>query len=226
MNLLSDLLGKEPGFAHVVNTGKPFRKLDFSASNTSLLKTDLSETDSFSKYVFDEMLSLGSYTGIGGYSENRVIYRQRPHFMQEEQNPRSIHLGVDIWESAGEPVYTPLNATVHSFAFNNHFGDYGPTIILRHAIYKTEFFTLYGHLSESSLSGLYTGKEFEAGEKIGEIGNYPQNGDWPPHLHFQIIADMGNRKGDFPGVCSIGDRLHFLTTCPDPNLILRIDELK
>ncbi|REA59310.1 peptidase M23 [Dyadobacter luteus] len=226
MNILPDLLRQQPGFANVINTGKPFRKLDFSAANTPLLKQDLTDTDSFSKYIFDEMLSQGTYTGVGGYNENRVIYLQRAHFMKEEQNPRNIHLGVDIWERAGEPVYTPLDAALHSFAFNNHLGDYGPTIILTHQLNGIEFFTLYGHLSESSLLGLYVGKEFRKGEKIGEIGNYPHNGDWPPHLHFQIIADMGNREGDFPGVCSIGDRLHFLTTCPDPNLILRIDELK
>jgi murein DD-endopeptidase MepM/ murein hydrolase activator NlpD len=172
------------------------------------------------------MLTQSAHTGIGGYDEDRVIYRQRAHFTQEEQDPRSIHLGIDIWETAGEPIYTPLNATVHSFAFNDHFGDYGPTIILKHSIHGIVFFTLYGHLSQSSLSGLYAGKEFIAGEKIGEIGNYPTNGDWPPHLHFQIIADIGDWKGDFPGVCSIGDRQHFLTICPDPDLILCIDELK
>ena len=118
MNILPDLIRQQPGFANVINTGKPFRQLDFSAANTPLLNQDLTDTESFSKYIFDEMLSQETYTGVGGYNENRVIYLQRAHFMKEEQHPRNIHLGVDIWERAGEPVYTPLDAALHSFAFN------------------------------------------------------------------------------------------------------------
>jgi murein DD-endopeptidase MepM/ murein hydrolase activator NlpD len=225
MDTRIQLLDKHTSFAKVVDTRKPFKKLDFSAANKPLLQQELSDTSIFSHYVFGQMLSGSQYTGIGGYNENRIIYRQRAHFMQEEKNPRCIHLGVDIWKNAGEPVYTPSDARVHSFAFNDHFGDYGPTIILAHKVNDTAFFTLYGHLSVNSLADLYEGKTFSAGDQIGEIGDYPKNGNWPPHLHFQIIADMGNRKGDFPGVCSIGDRQHFLAICPDPNLVLRIDEL-
>lgn len=222
MLTLQDILGKQNGFAPVIHSAKPFKKLDFSESNEALVQRDLSETSVFSQFVFDEMLENNAFTGIGGYAENRIIYRQRKHFNNADNQPRSIHLGTDIWANAGEPIYAPLDATVHSFAFNDHYGDYGPTIILAHALNNVVFYTLYGHLSLDSLEGLYVGKNISANEKFAAIGSYPENGDWPPHLHFQIIKDMGNYQGDFPGVSSIQDSEHYLNLCPDPNLILRI----
>ncbi|MCE6989116.1 peptidoglycan DD-metalloendopeptidase family protein [Dyadobacter sp. CY323] len=224
MSNLEIVLGDQTKFEPVIRSTKPYRKLDFSESNAALLSRDLSETDIFSKYVFDEMLSDNSYIGIGGYDENRVIYSQRKHFAQDIENPRSIHLGTDIWASAGEHIYAPLDSIVHSFAFNDHYGDYGPTIILQHELNGITFFTLYGHLSLKSLDGLYKGKSIRSGEEFASIGPFPENGDWPPHLHFQIINDIGAYSGDFPGVSSIQDREHYLSICPDPNLIMRIAE--
>ena len=224
MKSLPQILRDYPHFEKVISSEKPFRKLDFSENNKDLLSRNLTETPTFSKYVFDEMLSQNQYVGIGGYDENRVIYRQREHFSNQE-NVRSIHLGVDIWADAGEPVYAPIAGEVHSFAFNNHFGDYGPTIILKHVLEDLPFYTLYGHLSLQSLGDLYAGKLIKAAEKIATIGSFPENGDWPPHLHFQIISDIEDKKGDFPGVSSIMDREYYLSVCPDPNLILRIGDL-
>ncbi len=59
-------------------------------------------------------------------------------------------------------------------------------------------------------------------KKLLQSDNFPENGDWPPHLHFQIISEIGEYKGDFPGVSSVENREYFLRICPDPNLILRI----
>ena len=172
MSDLTELLRRHPGFHAIVQNGKPYRKLDFSAGNTDLLTRDLGETRHFSEYVFGELLSENTFNGIGGYGEDRVIYRQRKHFSADTEKPRSIHLGVDIWAGAGTPLYAPLEATVHSFAFNDHYGDYGPTIILAHEISGMTFFTLYGHLSLSSLEDLHEGETIKAGETFATIGPY------------------------------------------------------
>ncbi|KQS32651.1 peptidoglycan DD-metalloendopeptidase family protein [Dyadobacter sp. Leaf189] len=222
MSDLKQILGNYPAFAKVIDNVKPYRRLDFSASNEVLLTRDLSKTSEFSKYVFEELLSRSRYNGIGGYGENRVIYRQRMHFGGDEPGARSIHLGTDIWIEAGEPLFAPLDGTVHSYAFNNHYGDYGPTIILAHELSGVPFYTLYGHLSLSSLDGLAVGKRIAKGERFASIGDYPENGDWPPHLHFQVISDIGDYEGDFPGVSSFFDQDYYFSICPDPNLILRI----
>ncbi|MCE7068313.1 peptidoglycan DD-metalloendopeptidase family protein [Dyadobacter sp. CY326] len=224
MSALLEVLQNHSGFASVTQSAKPFKRLDFSEGNAELLRHDLTETSAFSAFIFDKMLEKNTFMGIGGYNENRVIYRQRKHFAQDHENPRSIHLGTDIWANAGEPIYAPLDATIHSFAFNDHYGDYGPTIILRHELHNVTFFTLYGHLSLYSLDDLHVGKTISANTQFATIGPYPENGDWPPHLHFQLISDIGHHNGDFPGVSSIQDRAHYLNICPDPNLILRVAE--
>ncbi|MDX5345953.1 MAG: peptidoglycan DD-metalloendopeptidase family protein, partial [Hymenobacteraceae bacterium] len=146
---------------------------------------------------------------------------ERSTLFEGSDQYRSIHLGVDIWADAGTEVLAPLDGKVHSFRDNNNFGDYGPTLILEHQLENKIFYTLYGHLSRSSLIGLVEDNVFRKGERIGWIGNYPENGNWPPHLHFQIITDMEGRKGDFPGVVAKQEREKYQQLCPDPNLIVR-----
>lgn len=198
--------------------------LDFSATNPDLATLDLTDTAVFSDYVFDKLRQAGAAVGVGGYNEHRVIYRRSAHF-QRTADPREIHLGIDLWAEAGTPVYAPLDGVVHSFQDNNNFGDYGPTITLAHQYEGKPLYSLYGHLSRTSLEGLYEGKPVQAGDVVAEIGPYPENGNWPPHLHFQLMTDMLGLKGDFPGVCSLRDRDRYLAICPDPNRFLGIDGL-
>lgn len=213
----------------MVLTIPSYHILDFSASNPDLDPNrqpplDLTNTAAFSDYVFGKLREAGTAVGVGGYNEHRVIYRRSPHFSQTTE-PRVIHLGIDLWAEAGTPVFAPLDGVVHSFNDNNNFGDYGPTIILEHEDNGKPLYSLYGHLSRQSLKGLFEGKSIKAGQQIAEIGPYPENGDWPPHLHFQLMTDMLGLKGDFPGVCSLSDRDRFLAICPNPNRFLGIPEL-
>ena len=69
------------------------------------------------------------------------------------------------------------------------------------------------------------GSEIAAGEEIGRIGPYPENGDWAPHLHFQLMTDLLGREGDFPGVAPPSQRDVWLSLSPDPNLVLGIPDL-
>jgi len=209
----------------------PFLILDFSATNPDLTPEsqrqtglDLTNTAIFSDYVFGKMSTAGVLVGVGGYNEHRVIYRRSEHFSGTEE-PREIHLGIDFWAAAGTPVFAPMDGIVHSFQDNNNFGDYGPTIILDHSSDGKPLYSLYGHLTRASLDGLFVGKVIKAGEQLGAIGPFPENGDWPPHLHFQLMTDMLGLTGDFPGVCSLSDRARFLAICPNPNELLNIPGL-
>ena len=176
------------------------------------------------EYIFGLLKKNGTRVGAGGYLEDRIIYRRSKHFGSGDE-PRSIHLGIDIWMAAGTSIWAPLDASVHSFKDNDVFGDYGPTIILQYNLDGVTFYTLFGHLSRESLVGMYEGKEFKKGEKIASVGNFPINGDWPPHLHFQLVVDMGDKKGDFFGVSSPSQKEYYSILCPDPNLILHIPQL-
>jgi len=202
----------------------PYLVLDFSATNPDLTNLDLTNTAVFTDYVFGKLRAADVQVGVGGYNEHRVIYRRSEHFNATDE-PREIHLGIDFWAKAGTPVFAPLAGIVHSFRDNANFGDYGPTIILEHVFNHKPLYSLYGHLTRSSLKGLYIGKPFDINEQIGTIGPYPENGDWPPHLHFQLMTDMLGYEGDFPGVCSRTDRSRFLAICPNPNDLLGIPGL-
>lgn len=199
--------------------------IDFTARNPALANAELGNTPSFEALVRHLLDQKGATVGIGGYLEPRVIYRRSELFGSQGES-RSIHLGVDIWAEAGTGIFAPLEAIVHSFADNAHFGDYGPTILLEHRLAGTSFYTLYGHLSRASLSGIYPGKPIPAGEHFAELGPYPENGDWPPHLHFQLITDLEGREGDYPGVAAPAEVEHYKARCPDPNLVLRCEKLK
>jgi len=194
--------------------------LDFTAANTELSDGILDNTDLFSDWVNHKLTENNARYGIGGYNEHRTIYSRSAHFNTSEE-PRRLHLGIDIWAPAGTPIYNFYDAIVHSFANNNNFGDYGATIILSYEIDGFKFNALYGHLSLASLNGLEEGKFIPARSKIAELGTKEENGFWPPHLHFQVIEDMGGLKGDYPGVCRFSEKEKYLANCPDPGLILR-----
>ena len=202
-------------------TAENTMKLDFSDENSDLLKLDLGDTASFDTYVFDRIKRNGKKYGIGGYLENRAIYRRSEVFRSDESEFRNIHLGIDIWTGAGAPVYAPLDGKVHSFQDNAGFGNYGPTIILEHEVGGKLLFSLYGHLFLSDLDGLEVGQEVKAGDLLCHVGPFPENGDWPPHLHFQLMWDLQGNVGDYPGVAAKNRLEFYKANCPDPNLVLK-----
>lgn len=197
-------------------------RLDFSATNPTVVNADLRDTAAFNELVNGLLAASGATTGVGGYLENRVIYRRSAHFGPgTAEEARSLHLGVDVWVPAGTPVLAPLPAVVHSLADNDNFGDYGPTVILEHELESTIFYSLYGHLSRAEWRALRVGQSLAKGEAFATVGPFPENGDWPAHLHFQLMADMQGRVGDFPGVARPSEREKWAALCPDPNLVLQ-----
>ena len=195
--------------------------LDLSIGSTELGGLDvLGDVESFSRHVFDTIQRAGAHVGVGRYAEARPLYTS-PGFMPragEGFETRTVHLGVDLFVEAGTAIRAPLAGTVHSFRFNDQPLDYGPTILLEHRFGDDDrLWTLYGHLSLSSLEGLKVGDEVERGQVLGAVGNYPVNGNWPPHLHFQILLDPLDMEGDFPGVARPSDQSVWLGLCPDPS---------
>jgi len=179
----------------------------------------------FSRVTFERMAANGTTVGIGRYDEARLVYAtelfRHQHNWAEES--RTIHLGVDLFQESGTPVFAPMAGRVHSFGNNLAPGDYGPTIILEHETGEgVPFWTLYGHLSRGSLEGLEAGRAVARGERLGSVGSLSVNGGWPPHLHFQVIVDLLGRTGDFPGVAPPSEREVWLSLVPDPNVVLGI----
>ena len=207
--------------------------IDFTENNTDLTDSILLDTTKFSRYIHNKLENAHARYGIGGYAEHRTIYRRSELFSATKKiepsdqvviddEPRRFHLGIDIWGKPFTPVMAPLKGMVHSFAFNNAFSDYGATIILSHRLNNYSFFTLYGHLSLASIRNFREGDTINAGDVFAEFGIPQENGNWPPHLHFQIIKDMQGKTGDYPGVCKYSERESFMDNCPDADLILRM----
>jgi 4-aminobutyrate aminotransferase-like enzyme len=198
--------------------------LDLSVASPLLTGRDTENTEEFTKRIFRSMEDQSCTVGIGRYMEPRAFYLTdifagRPG---DDRERRTAHIGVDIFDRAGAEVFAPLAGTVHSVHDNGAGLDYGPTVILQHAGPAGPFWTLYGHLELASVSELQEGAEVAPGDQIARIGPYPENGDWPPHLHFQIITNMLGHERQFPGVALPRERSVWGSFCPDPNLILGI----
>jgi len=195
--------------------------IDNSISNPDFKNFDVSNVEAYTNYC-NELLKLNNAKcAVGGYLEERVIYQHHEQFGESQRN---IHLGVDVFMGENTKVYAPLPATIHSFNNNDMAGDYGPTLILKHKLDGLEFYSLYGHLSIKDLDNWSVGKAFNAGDLIGHFGQPNENGGWPPHLHFQLIMDMMDYKGDFPGVCSKEDLPKYQQLCPNPNWVMGVGD--
>ena len=195
--------------------------LDLSIHNAELNAVNVSSSNDLEDFIWNHMKQHQAKVAFGGYLEQRGIYQRSDYFNQEiPEEERNIHLGLDLWIEANAPIYAPINGIIHSFKNNINHGDYGPTIVLKHCIEAFEFYTLYGHLSITSIDNLRVGVEVKQGQQIAILGTAEVNGDYPPHLHFQVIRNMQDYSGDYPGVSNQLDLEFYKQNCPDPNLLL------
>lgn len=159
----------------------------------------------------------------GGYLEPRPIYTSTAYdkIGNSGRESRTIHLGVDFWFHANTPIHTLFDGEVVCAVNDAGDKEYGGLVILKHNIEDFEFFTLYGHNTVESAIKNKLGDIIKKGEKIAELGNYPENGNWAPHLHFQIMMSMLDYKIDFPGVAYFKQLNVWEGLCPDPNLLFK-----
>lgn len=197
-------------------------------------------------HVFDFSKSTEDVSGLGWgrYWEVRGIYAASAHF-SSGTNARELHLGVDLGVCSGVRVCAPIAARVHSVGLDNSPLGYGAVVILCHTIVmnrkdcaaeRLSFYTLYGHLAASSVfsssgvprDGLKRGQTIDAGEVFARIGSSDENGGWFPHLHFQLVTELGfgGWIGDYPGVSRVCDAAAYSLLTPDANIILRCPWLK
>ena len=211
---------------HPVITINPGRKIvtaiDLSAGSTPLQVVENEE--GLAAFVQNHLTKNKALYAVGGYAEIRNLYTKSALFSDASVSiePRTLHIGTDVWCDAGTAIYAFAGGMVHSFAFNNHIGDYGATLILLHQLEGIPFYTLYGHISLADIENIKEGDYVNRGQLIAHVGNHNENGNWPPHLHFQLINDIEMKKGDYPGVCRLSEKDYYLNNCPDPDIILQL----
>jgi murein DD-endopeptidase MepM/ murein hydrolase activator NlpD len=216
---------QETTAAKVINNAieySDYVPLDLSINNIELASSGINTANEYAIYIQNHLNFHEGKIAYGGYLENRNLYKRSTVFHSEQSEERNIHIGLDLWINETAPIYAALEGKIHSFQNNTALGDYGPTIILEHKIASITFYTLYGHLSLDSLENKKVGQLIKRGEQIANLGMPPINGDYAPHLHFQVIIDLENKTGDYPGVCSLSTLSFYEKNCPDPNLLLKI----
>jgi len=205
-------------FQPILNQFRRFSEysvVDLSSRTLKKQKIDPSQFNDLNNY-FDSLKHKNNARVLyGGYLEKRSLYNTKSLF-QGQSKLRNIHLGIDFWADAYQEVVCPLDGIIHSFKNNNSKGDYGPCIILKH----NNFYTLYGHLSNDSLINLSINQTIRRNQVFCKLGSIEENGGYLPHLHFQVIKNIENYYGDYPGVCDEGSLKYYKTNTIDPKIIL------
>ena len=190
-----------------------------------LTRGEVPDMPAFSDRAFDVWFAAkGAPYGLGSYGEKRSVYATDQFADAASPERRVIHLGIDVFAPAMTPLYAPLPGKVRHLTYNADPLDYGHTLILQHQAGEVTFFTLYGHLAGTLPGLLSVGQEVAAGQMIAHLGDWPENGGWAPHVHFQIITDLlAQTGGNFFGVGQESLWDVWQSISPDPNLILRLD---
>jgi 4-aminobutyrate aminotransferase-like enzyme/Ser/Thr protein kinase RdoA (MazF antagonist) len=229
------LSANQPAFGPVLGTGptatqpgapdaRDLTALDLSAASVQF--PDAAgpfDVRAWTDAIVGAIRAAGARVAVGRYDEARAWYAGDPFRVETDDAPeqRTVHLGIDLFAEAGTPVFAPFDGEVESLRDNAQPSDYGPTLILTHETGDgLRFHTLWGHLTRETLEGTRAGVRVRKGERIGAVGDATVNGGWPPHLHLQLIMDLLDRSGEFPGVARPRDRDVWLSLSPDPNLVL------
>ncbi|WP_190809563.1 aminotransferase class III-fold pyridoxal phosphate-dependent enzyme [Flagellimonas sp. S3867] len=164
----------------------------------------------------------------GGYLEPRALYTSSSYDKvgNSGRESRAVHLGVDFWLPKNTPVHALFDGEVVTATNDAGDKEYGGLIILKHSLKELEFYSLYGHLSPESATKNKVGDQIKKGERIGILGDFPENGNWVSHLHFQTMLSMLGCKDDFPGVAYPNQLAVWKDLCPDPNHLFKLEGLK
>ena len=84
--------------------------MDLSSSSQEF--TGLTET-ALDLAILNKLESTGAIAGVGGYLENRSLYKDTDLFQGDAE--RSIHVGVDVFMPAGTVIYSPLAGQVQFY---------------------------------------------------------------------------------------------------------------
>jgi 4-aminobutyrate aminotransferase-like enzyme/Ser/Thr protein kinase RdoA (MazF antagonist)/murein DD-endopeptidase MepM/ murein hydrolase activator NlpD len=161
---------------------------------------------------------------IGRYREDRPVYTSAAFETDDPTERRSVHVALDLFTAAGEPVLAPLDGIVRDVEYRPDPCDFGGVVLLEH---RTDdgvaFWTLYGHLAEASARARRVGEAIAAGQEVGRIGAYAENGNWAPHLHLQLLTDHLGMGCGVHGVAARSELDVWESISPNPNLLVGLE---
>tara|TARA_B100001248_G_scaffold103616_2_gene77211 strand:- start:2351 stop:5380 length:3030 start_codon:yes stop_codon:yes gene_type:complete len=205
-----------------------FYNLDLSVGSKWLgNKSEIEDLDLFQFKISKLQKKIPDSIISGGYLEPRSIYTSNTYEKNGEngEENRTIHLGLDFWVPPGTKVCSVFDGEIVAAVNDKGNKEYGGLVIIKHKVEDFEFFSLYGHNTVDSVLKNKIGSKVKRGKEIAVVANYPENGNWAPHLHFQIMHTMLDFKVDFPGVCFSKQENVWKDICPNPNILFKQKEL-
>jgi len=204
-------------------------RIDWSVSSTWLGHVEEFSNLQISQFKADQLQKqFPNAILAGGYLEPRAIYNSTDYdkIGNYGRESRTIHLGIDYWLPEQTPVHALFDGEVVIAVNDAGDKEYGGLVVLKHKTPKFEFYSLYGHLTVVSATKHKVGDVIKKGDQIAKLANYPENGNWVSHLHFQIMLSILDYKIDFPGVAYQRQINVWKSLCPDPNLLFKSKNLE
>ncbi|WP_051158455.1 peptidoglycan DD-metalloendopeptidase family protein [Nocardia carnea] len=120
--------------------------------------------------------------GSGG--QRVVPMAEGTYTLSSGYGPRwgGMHKGVDLAAEVGTPIYAAAAGRVVAAGPASGFGNW---IVIDSVDDQGQpFSTVYGHMFDDGV-GVSVGKQVEAGQQIGAVGNAGESNG--PHLHFEVV---------------------------------------
>jgi len=96
----------------------------------------------------------------------------------------------------------------------------GPSIITEHRIGDASFYILFSHLRPNALDNLKEGATVRSGDQIASVATEVESVELPPHVHLQLITDLGEHSVDFPEVARLSEKNKYMNVCANPESLL------
>ncbi len=172
-----------------------YSQLEGRASSRLIIGTKL-KVDSLEQRLYAQSVSLDEIYKMASTKEQRMA--SMPAIMPIKKSQckivsgygmryhpilhyRRMHTGIDLTAQLGTPVYATGDGTVQVAGRGAELGGYGIAVVVNHGY---GFKTLYGHLSEMTVT---PGQKVKRGDMVGKVGRSGLSTGY--HLHYEVIQN-------------------------------------
>lgn len=193
----------------------PVHTFDFTERNIQVEGMVQKGGQCFQDFIDADLREHQASWGIGRYLEPRRGVLKGTYIDQQQ---RYYHLGLDLALPVKTSIFAPLSGEIYQSGYASEWGDYGYYCSTYQEFEGIPFYLFFGHLKKGSFK---TSGPISAGQEIGVLGDFDDNGQWFHHTHVQVCL-LPWREGTTPdGYCheSMIDQYRLLN--PNPLYLLK-----